>query len=122
MLLCYDNEQAWNEAGPAALRAAQQEAAELTHQLNSRSQYISASPLHPVSTAASIRIREGRRLVTDGPFAETREFLGGYYLIFARDLNETTSIASKHSGARVGSVAVRALVELNGMPQENANG
>ncbi len=122
MLLCYDNEQAWNEAGPAALRAAQQEAAELTHQLNSRSQYISASPLHPVSTAASIRIREGRRLVTDGPFAETREFLGGYYLIFARDLNETISIASKHSGARVGSVAVRALVELNGMPQENANG
>ena len=122
MLLCYDNEQAWNEAGPAALRAAQQEAAELTHQLNSRSQYLSASPLHPVSTAASIRIREGRRLVTDGPFAETREFLGGYYLIFARDLNETISIASKHSGARVGSVAVRALVELNGMPQENANG
>ncbi len=122
MLLCYDNEQAWNEAGPAALRAAQQEAVELTHQLDARGQYISASPLHPVSTATSIRIRDGKRLVTDGPFAETREFLGGYYMIFARDLNEAISIASKHSGARVGSVEVRALIELNGMPQDNPAG
>ncbi len=118
MLLCYDNEQAWNEAGPAALRAAQQEAVGLTHQLDARGQYISASPLHPVSTATSIRIREGKRLVTDGPFAETREFLGGYYMIFARDLNEAISIAAKHPGVTVGSVEVRALVELDGLPQE----
>lgn len=112
MLLCYDNEQAWNEAGPAALRAAQQEAVKLTHQLSARGQYISASPLHPVSTATSIRIRDGKRFVTDGPFAETREFLGGYYMIDARDLNEAISVAAQHSGAKIGIVEVRRMVEL----------
>lgn len=112
MLLCYDDEQAWNEAGPAALHDAMQEAVELTHRLHARGQYLSASPLHPVSTATSVRIRDGRRLVTDGPFAETREFLGGYYLILARDLNEAISIAAQHSGARVGTVEVRRVFEL----------
>ncbi len=112
MLLCYDDEHAWNQAGPAELRAAQSEAVELTQQLDARDQYISASPLHPVSTATSVRIRNGKRLVTDGPFAETREFLGGYYLIFARDFNEAISIASKHSGARFGTVEVRPVYKL----------
>jgi hypothetical protein len=116
MLLCYDDDQAWNEAGPAALKAAMAEAVELTHQLHARGQYLSASPLHPVSTATSVRIREGRRVVTDGPFAETREFLGGYYLILARDLNEAISIAAQHSGARVGTVEVRKIFELPAMP------
>lgn len=116
MLLCYDNEQAWNEAGPAALQAAQQKAVELTHQLDARGQYISASPLHSVSTATSIRIHDGKRLVTDGPFAETREFLGGYYMIFARDLNEAISVAAKHPGARIGTVEVRRLAELPNLP------
>lgn len=116
MLLCYDDEQAWNAAGPDALHAAMQEAVELTHELHSRGQYVSASPLHPVSAATSVRIREGKRLVTDGPFAETREFLGGYYLIYARDLNEAISIAGRHSGARVGTVEVRRIFELPNLP------
>ena len=116
MLLCYDDEQAWNAAGPDALHAAMQEAVELTHELHSRGQYVSASPLHPVSTATSVRIREGKRLVTDGPFAETREFLGGYYLIHARDLNEAISIAARHSGAHVGTVEVRRIFELPNLP------
>lgn len=71
MLLCYDDEAAWTKLGSAALSAAQVEAVELTHLLESRGQYISASPLHTVSTATCVRIREGRRLITDGPFAET---------------------------------------------------
>lgn len=112
MLLCYDDEQVWNAAGPAALQAAQAEAVELTHELHSRGQYISASPLQSVSAATSIRVREGRRLVTDGPFAETREFLGGYYILFARDLNDAVATASKHSGARSGTVEVRRLFDL----------
>ena len=116
MLLCYDDEQAWNAAGPDALQAAMLEAVELTHELHSRGQYVSASPLHPVSAATSVRIREGKRLVTDGPFAETREFLGGYYLIHARDLNEAISIAARHSGARVGTVEVRRIFELPNLP------
>lgn len=112
MLLCYDDAQAWNELGEAALQAAQQEAAGLTRQLDARGRYVSASPLHPVSTATSVRIRQGRMLVTDGPFAETREFLGGYYLIRARDLNDALATAAQHPGARVGTVEVRRVVEL----------
>ena len=116
MLLCYDDAQAWDEAGPAALRAAMEEAVQLTHRLNARRQYVSASPLHPTSTATSVRVKEGRRQVTDGPFAETREFLGGYYVILAKDLNEAISIAAQHSGVGVGTVEVRPIFELANLP------
>ncbi|MFO0816000.1 MAG: YciI family protein [Gemmatales bacterium] len=116
MLISYDNEQYWNEAGPAALDAAKAEAARLTHELSARGQFITASPLHPTSTATSVRIREGKRLVTDGPFAETREFLGGFYLIHARDMNDAIAVAARHSGAPVGTVEVRQVVDL---PMQN---
>jgi len=116
MLLCYDNDEIWLAAGLEALRNAQQEAVALTHQLDSRGQYISASPLHAVSTATSVRIREGKRLITDGPFAETSEVLGGYYMIFARDLNEAINVASKHPGAMVSTVEVRQLFDLPNVP------
>ncbi len=112
MLLCYDNDQLWNDLGPGALMEAQREAVELTHQLDGRGQHISASPLHSVSAATSIRIRDGQRVITDGPFAETREILGGYYLIVARELNEAISIASRHAGARIATVEVRRLFDL----------
>ena len=116
MLLCYDNDQLWNDLGPDALIAAQREAVELTQQLDACEQYISASPLHSVSTATSVRIRDGKRTVTDGPFAETREFLGGYYVIDARDLNEAVSIAARHAGARIATVEIRRLFDLPNMP------
>lgn len=112
MLLCYDDEQAWNALGPEALRAAQAEAAALVRTLDARGQYLSASPLHPIATATSVRIRQGKLLVSDGPFAETREFLGGYFLIHARDLNDVITVASKHPGARVGSVEIRRLADV----------
>jgi hypothetical protein len=112
MLLCYDDEQAWNAAGSASLQAAQSEAVELTRRLHTLGQYISASPLHPVSTATCVRIRQGKRIVTDGPFAETREFLGGYYMLRARDLNAVIPIAAQHPGTRVGTVEVRRLYDL----------
>lgn len=112
MFLCYDDEQYWNEAGPAAMKAAMQVAVELTHRLEKKGQYIIASPLHPVSMATSVRIRDGRRLVTDGPFAETREFLGGFYLIWAKDREEAIAIAAQHPGADTGTVEVRQTFEL----------
>ena len=112
MLLCYDDEAAWHGLGPEALRVAQSEAVELTRHLDARGQYISASPLHPIATATSVRLRQGRLLVSDGPFAETREFLGGYYLFHARDLNDAITIAARHPGAKVGSVEIRRLVDL----------
>ena len=116
MLLCYDDVQYWDQAGPVVHRAAMEEAVELTHELNARNQYLLASPLERVSAAKSVRVREGQRLVTDGPFAETREVLGGFYLIDVKDLNEAISIAARHPGARVGTVEIRPIVELPGLP------
>jgi len=113
MFLCYDDEVYWQDAGPEVHHAAIREAVAVTHELAARGQFISAAPLHPTSTATSVRIRNGQRHITDGPFAETREVLGGYYLILAKDEEEALSYASRHSGARVGAVEVRPLFDVS---------
>jgi hypothetical protein len=117
MLLCYDDEQAWERAGQAALQRAMDEAVRLTHQIHAKGQYRLAAPLHPASTATSVRVRDGRRLVTDGPFTETREVLGGFYLIDVKDLDEAIDIAARHPGARLGTVEVRPVLEIAGLPK-----
>src|SRR5262249_3285910 len=94
------------------------ESTQLAHDLKSRGQYLAANPLHPVSTATSVRIRDGKRLVTDGPFAETREQLGGYFLIDAADLDGAISVAARIPGARWGTVEIRPVVEIPGLPQD----
>src|SRR5206468_33987 len=88
----------------------------LAQELSARGQFVAANPLQPVAVATSVRVREGRRLITDGPFTETREQLGGYFLVEARDLNEAIEIASRIPGARVGTVEIRPIVELTGLP------
>jgi len=113
MLLIYTDEKAWTDAEREHCYA---ESTELTHELNAREQYLGANPLQPVATATSVRVREGKRLVTDGPFAETREQLGGYFLLEANDLNEAISIAGRIPGARKGTVEVRPVMELAGLP------
>lgn len=112
MFLCYDDEDAWRAAGPEAHHAAMLEAVALTHRLDARGEYLSASPLHPIATATSVRIRNGQRIVTDGPFAETREVLGGYYLLWAKDQSSAVEIAAQHPGAKVGAVEVRQVVDV----------
>jgi hypothetical protein len=92
------------------------ESAQLTQDLNAKGQYLAASPLHPVDTATSVRVRDGRRLVTDGPFAETREHLGGYYVIEAKDLDEAISIAERVPPAKYGTVEIRPVMEIEGLP------
>lgn len=92
--------------------------ARLAQELNSTGQYLDASPLHPVATATSVRVRDGRRLVTDGPFAETREQLGGYYLIDAADLDEAIRIAERIPPARFGTVEIRPVMEIGGLPAD----
>jgi hypothetical protein len=119
MLLCYDDKEAWDKAGEAALQKAIAEAVQLTQQLQANGQYLSAAPLQPTSMATSVRVRDGKRLVSDGPFAETREHLGGYYLIEARDLDEAIGIAARHPGARVGTVEVRPVMAIAGLPAES---
>jgi hypothetical protein len=118
MLLCYDDEQYWERAGHAVHRQAMEQAVQLCHQIHAKGQYLMAAPLHPTSTATSVRVREGKRLVTDGPFAETREVLGGFYLLDVNSLEEAIEIAARHPGVRVGTVEIRQVVELPGLPNQ----
>jgi hypothetical protein len=113
MLLIYMDEQAMSEA---EREHCYKESTVLAHQLKSNGQYVGASPLQSVSTATTVRIREGKRLVTDGPFAETREQLGGYYLVDAKNLDEAIGIAARIPGARVGTVEIRPVIELPDLP------
>jgi len=118
MLLCYDENHAWENAGEAAMRAAREEAVRHTHELDAKGQYILAAPLENRSTARSVRVRDGKPIVTDGPFAETNEVLGGFYLIEAANLDEAINIAAGHSGARLGGVEVRPILEIPGLPSD----
>ncbi|MDZ4721979.1 MAG: YciI family protein [Roseiflexaceae bacterium] len=93
-----------------------QESAQLAHQLDAAGKFLATAPLHPTSKATSVRVRQGKRLVTDGPFAETHEQLGGYFLIDAHDLDEAIAIAERIPGARRGTVEIRPVVELSGLP------
>src|SRR6266446_2613132 len=114
MMLVYLDEQALSETEREHCYV---ESAQLAQDLNSSGNYLDASPLHPVATATSVRVREGKRLVTDGPFAETREQLGGYYLIEARDLDEAIEIAERIPPARFGTVEIRPVLEIPGLPE-----
>jgi len=113
MLLVYLDEQALTDEEREHCYV---ESAQLAQDLNTSGQYLDASPLHPVSTATSVRVREGRKVVTDGPFAETREQLGGYYVIEARDLDEAIGIAERIPPARFGTVEIRPVMEIGGLP------
>jgi hypothetical protein len=113
MLLVYMDEQAMTDAERQHCYV---ESAKLTQDLNSNGQYLGAGPLHPVSTATSVRLRDSKRLVTDGPFAETREQLGGYYLIEAKNLDEAISIAERIPAARLGTIEIRPVLEIAGLP------
>ena len=115
MLLVYLDENVWSEAerNECYLKSAQ-----LAQDLHSSGKYLDASPLHPIATATSVRVRSGKPLVTDGPFAETREQLDGYYLINARDLDEAIAIAGRIPAATVGTVEIRPVMEISGLPAE----
>lgn len=114
MLLIYAGEQAIDEA---QRQHCYEESTELARELHAKGQYISAAPLHPVSTATSVRVRDNKRLITDGPFAETREHLGGYFMVEAADLDEAIAIAGRIPAARWGTVEVRPVIEIPGLPK-----
>ena len=114
MLLVYLEEGALNETEREHCYV---ESAQLAQDLNANGKYIAASPLHSITMATSVRVRNGKRLVTDGPFAETREQLGGFYLIDAHDLDEAMSIAERVPVAKVGTIEIRPVLEITGLPQ-----
>lgn len=114
MLLIYQDEQTLDDT---IREQCYGESAELAHELKAAGKFLATAPLHPTTTAASVRVREGKRLVTDGPFAETREQLGGYYLIDAESRDEAIDVAGRIPGARRGTVEVRPVIELDGLPK-----
>ena len=116
MLLVYSDEQAWGEGEREQCYV---ESAQLTQELHKSGQYVSAAPLHLVSTATSVRVREGKRMVTDGPFAETREQLGGYFMVDAENLDEAIGIAARIPGARKGTIEIRPVLEIQGLPDKH---
>jgi hypothetical protein len=115
MLLIYVDEQALSETERQACYV---ESTQLAHEIKSSGQYLAANPLHPTSMATSVRVRDDKRFVTDGPFAETREQLGGYFLIDAKDLDTAIGIAARIPMARKGTVEIRPVIEITGLPTE----
>ena len=113
LLLIYMDEKAMDQAEREQCYG---DSTQLCHELAAKGQFLGANPLHPVGTATSVRVRDGKRLVTDGPFAETREQLGGYFLIDAQNLDEAIAVAGRIPAVRKGTVEVRPVMELPGLP------
>ncbi|MCA9136826.1 MAG: YciI family protein [Planctomycetales bacterium] len=113
ILLIYSKEDAWHAD---ELDAARDESVRVCHELNAKGQYLNAAPLHPASTATCVRVRDGNRTVSDGPYAETKEQLAGYFLIDVDNLDDAIEIASQIPGTRRGTTEIRPIVELPGLP------
>jgi hypothetical protein len=113
LCLIYDEEKKWAAMSKGETDAIMGEYFAFTEDVKKSGQYIGGEALQPVSTATSVRVRGGKMSTTDGPFAETKEQLGGYYLINAKDLNDALQVASKIPGAKTGTVEVRPIQEFN---------
>ena len=107
LLLIYQNEAEADTAGEAATKQMHEEYRTFTQSIIQAGHFKAGDALNRTSTATTVRVRNGKTMTTDGPFAETREQLGGYYLIDAQDVDEATSIAARVPGARIGSIEVR---------------
>lgn len=118
LLLVHHDEAAFNKISETTRKELLAESIRLCHQLHDNGQYLHASPLHPASTGTVVRVRDGKELVTDGPFAETKEQLAGYFLIDVKDLDEAIAVAGRVPGARIGTVEIRPLREVSGLPGE----
>ena|ERR1035438_1304478 len=114
MLLIYGDEALLSES---VREKCYEESTELVHDLAAKGQFLATAPLQPTATATTVRVRDGKRLVTDGPFAETHEQFGGYFLVDVRDLDAAIAIAERIPGSHRGSVEIRPVVELPGLPE-----
>jgi hypothetical protein len=110
LMICRD-EPAWDKLSVSERQQVYEEIRVLSQELTSRGQYLGGFPLHPSASATSVRVRDGKRLVTDGPFAETREQLGGYMLIDVTDLEEAIAVAARIPLARTSTIEVRPVRE-----------
>lgn len=120
LLIAHHDEEAFAKMSDTTRKELLADSIRLCHQLHTTGQYIHASPLQPTTTATLVRVRDGKRSVTDGPFIETREQIAGYFLIDANNLDEAIDIAGHVPGARIGTVEVRPVVEIAGLPNEQS--
>ncbi|MGE5813814.1 MAG: YciI family protein [Acidobacteriota bacterium] len=111
MLLIQDSEREWAALGEAEVRQVMAEYRQFTEQIKTTGHFVGGAQLEPTTSATSVRVRNGKQLVTDGPYAETHEQLGGYYVIEARDLDEAIGIAARVPSARFGTIEIRPVVE-----------
>ncbi len=116
ILLVHHDEESFRRRPEAERSAMLQESVALTHELHHSGSYRAAAPLHPSSETVCVRVRDGKPLITDGPFAETREQLGGYFLVDVRNRDEAVQIAARIPGARIGTVEIRPVTEVEGLP------
>ncbi|WP_442511123.1 YciI family protein [Novipirellula sp. SH528] len=114
MFLIYSAEECWTQE---EWTQCTEDSRDICHELAAKNQFIAASPLHPVAMATSVRVREGKRQITDGPFAETSEQLGGYYIIDVENLDDAISIASRLPPAKKGTVEIRPVYEMQDLPK-----
>ncbi|HEY2852345.1 MAG TPA: YciI family protein [Gemmatimonadaceae bacterium] len=110
--LIYDDEKKLGGMSKSDADTFMSEYFQFTEDIKQSGQYVAGEALHPINSATSLRVRSGKLSTTDGPFAETREQLGGFYLIDARDLNEAIQIASRIPSAKTGTVEVRPVVDF----------
>jgi hypothetical protein len=110
LLLIYDAESDFVKMSQGEQGKMYEEYMQFTEEIKSKGNHLAGQQLQPVASATTVRIRNGKRLTTDGPFAETKEQLGGFYMIEAKDLDEAIEIASRIPSAKVGSIEVRPLV------------
>jgi hypothetical protein len=121
LLTLYGDESAWNEITPEQSQQIMAAYGVFTEEVRAAGAMVGGEPLQPTSTATTVRVRDGETLTTDGPFAETREQLGGYYLLECKDLDEAIGWAAKIPAALDGSVEVRPIMEFEAMGPEEAN-
>jgi len=118
ILLVHHDEESFRKRPEEERRQMLQESVQLAQQLHASGQYLGAAPLHPSPETTCVRVRDGNPLVTDGPFAETREQLGGYFLVEAQNLDEAIAIAARIPGARIGTVEIRPVAQVAGLPED----
>lgn len=118
LLLVHHNEDRFNTMPEGTRKDMLAESIQLCHQLDSKGQYIHASPLQPEATGSVVQVREGKGIVTDGPFMETKEQLAGYFLVDVEHREEAIRIAERVPGARIGAVEVRPVITISGLPNE----
>jgi hypothetical protein len=120
LCLIYEDEKAWLNLPKEQSDAIMGEYFSFTDDIRKSGQYVAGEALHPTQAATTVRVRNGKTATTDGPFAETKEQLGGFYLVEAKDLNEAIQIASRIPSARFGSIEVRPVVDFSQAAAEGA--